>query len=117
MVGVYRIHRDTCCVFLGIFKCSKEKRRLAVEKKERRWLYFLVFIFVVANVFTLSTLIPWQEWLLWNDVQPDQIVNVEFGNYDITSFVGICNSFKTAGVLITPVITEVNRRIKKKARS
>lgn len=54
-----------------------------MEKTERNWLYFLIGIFVVVNVITFSTLVPWQEWLLWNKVEPDQEVQVHFEDYEI----------------------------------
>lgn len=55
-----------------------------MEKKERNWLYFLIALFVVVNVVTFSTAIPWQGWLLWDDPVPDQTVNVSFEDYQIT---------------------------------
>jgi hypothetical protein len=53
---------------------------MRMEKKERNWLFFLVGIFLVVNVITISPLVPWQEWLLWNDVDPDQTVEVYYEN-------------------------------------
>ncbi len=54
-----------------------------MDRKERNWLFFLIAVFMVFNVVTLSPLIPWQQWLLWSKPAPDQTVNVEFGDYEI----------------------------------
>ena len=55
-----------------------------MEKAERRWLYILIVVFVIVNAVTLSTLIPWQSWLLWQKPVPSQVVNVTYDNYVIT---------------------------------
>ena len=54
-----------------------------MDRKERNWLFFLIAVFMVFNVVTLSPLIPWQQWLLWSKPTPDQTVTVEFGDYEI----------------------------------
>lgn len=83
LVGVYGI----CCVDGSVFSgfCLPGSREggMIMEKKERNWLFFLIGIFLVVNAITLSPLVPWQEWLLWNDVEPDQTVEVEYGAYEI----------------------------------
>jgi cytochrome c oxidase subunit 2 len=55
-----------------------------MEKAEKRWLYFLIAIFVIVNVVTLSSLIPWQSWQIWQNPTPSQIVEVTYDNYVIT---------------------------------
>ena len=55
-----------------------------MEKAERRWLYILIAVFVIVNVVTLSSLIPWQTWQLWQKPDPSQVVNVAYDNYIIT---------------------------------
>jgi len=54
-----------------------------MDPRERNWLFVLIGVFVVINAFTLSPFIPWQEWMLWSKPVPDQIVQVEFGDYQI----------------------------------
>ena len=54
-----------------------------MESKERNWLFFLIGVFVVFNIITLSPLVPWQEWLLWSKPTPDQSVHVVFSDYQI----------------------------------
>lgn len=54
-----------------------------MEKKERNWLYFLVIVFLIVNIITLSPIVPWQQWLLWDAPQPQTTVNVEYENYQI----------------------------------
>ena len=55
-----------------------------MEKAEKRWLYFLIAIFVIVNVVTLSSLIPWQSWQIWQNPTPSQVVEVTYDNYVIT---------------------------------
>lgn len=55
-----------------------------MEKAERRWLYILIAVFVLVNVVTLSSLIPWQTWQLWQKPVPSQVVNITYDNYVIT---------------------------------
>jgi len=54
-----------------------------VERKERNWLFFLIGVFVVFNIITLSPLVPWQQWLLWSKPTPDETVRIVFGDYQI----------------------------------
>jgi len=44
----------------------------------------LIVIFVIVNAVTLSSLIPWQTWQLWQKPTPSQVVNVAYDNYIIT---------------------------------
>jgi len=44
----------------------------------------LIAVFVIVNVVTLSSLIPWQTWQLWQKPVPAQVVNVTYDNYIIT---------------------------------
>jgi cytochrome c oxidase subunit II len=55
-----------------------------MEKAERRWFYILIAVFVIVNAVTLSSLIPWQTWQLWQKPTPSQVVNVAYDNYVIT---------------------------------
>ena len=55
-----------------------------MEKAERRWLYILIAVFVIVNVVTLSSLIPWQTWQLWQKPDAAQVVEVSYENYVIT---------------------------------
>ena len=55
-----------------------------MEKAERRWLYILIAVFVIVNVVTLSSLIPWQTWQIWQKPDPSQVVNVAYDNYVIS---------------------------------
>ena len=54
-----------------------------MDSRERNWLFVLIGIFLVVNIITLSPLVPWQKWLLWSKHTPDQVVHIEFGNYEI----------------------------------
>ena len=54
-----------------------------MDKRERNWLFFLIGVFLVFNIVTLSPIVPWQGWLFWSDPAPDQTVAVEFGDYEI----------------------------------
>ena len=54
-----------------------------MDVRERRWLYVLIAVFLVVNVITLSPLVPWQEWLLWSDPEPQASFTVEFEDYEI----------------------------------
>jgi len=54
-----------------------------MDRRERNWLFFLIAVFMVFNVVTLSPLVPWQQWLLWSRPTPDQTVTVEFGDNEI----------------------------------
>ena len=55
-----------------------------MEKAERRWLYILITVFIIVNAVTLSTLVPWQSWQLWQKPVPSQVVNVAYADYVIT---------------------------------
>ena len=52
-----------------------------MERAEKRWLAILAIIAVGANVITLSPLVPWQSWLLWNPPQPVQEIHFSVSNY------------------------------------
>jgi len=52
-----------------------------MDKRERRWLYVLIGVFLVFNIVTLSPLIPWQEWLLWSNPTPSQSFTIEVEDY------------------------------------
>jgi cytochrome c oxidase subunit 2 len=54
-----------------------------MDPRERRWLYFLIAVFLVFNVITLSPIIPWQRWLFWSSPDPVQRFSVEYKDYQI----------------------------------
>jgi len=54
-----------------------------MEKQEKRWLFFLIGVFVVVNIITLSPLVPWQKWILWSDPEPTQTVSAHFVENEI----------------------------------
>jgi cytochrome c oxidase subunit 2 len=54
-----------------------------MDRSERLWFGLLIVVAVVVNVITLSPLVPWQKWLLWSKVTPDQRVAVEFVDCEI----------------------------------
>ena len=54
-----------------------------MDSRERRWLDFLIAVFLVFNVVTLSPIIPWQKWLLWSSPEPDQRFSIEYKDYQI----------------------------------
>jgi cytochrome c oxidase subunit 2 len=54
-----------------------------MDKRERNWLFFLIAVFLIFNIVTLSPIVPWQQWLFWSDPAPDQTVAIDFGDYEI----------------------------------
>jgi cytochrome c oxidase subunit 2 len=54
-----------------------------MDRRERNWLFFLIGVFLVFNIVTLSPIVPWQKWLLWSNAAPDQSVSVEYADYEI----------------------------------
>ncbi len=54
-----------------------------MDRRERRWLYVLIGVFLVFNAVTLSPIVPWQKWLLWSESTPDKTYSVEFEDYEI----------------------------------
>lgn len=54
-----------------------------MDKRERRWLFVLIGVFLVFNAITLSPLIPWQKWLLWSKPEPVQTINLQYADYAI----------------------------------
>jgi cytochrome c oxidase subunit 2 len=55
-----------------------------MDARERRWLYVLIAVFAVFNAVTLSPLVPWQRWLLWDRPTPTQRVELVFEDYEIS---------------------------------
>ncbi len=55
-----------------------------MDKRERNWLFFLIGIFIVVNVITLSPIVPWQHWMLWDKPRPAKTVDVSYADYVIT---------------------------------
>lgn len=54
-----------------------------MERKEQLWLWLLVVVALVFNAITLSPLVPWQKWLLWQHPVPERRISVEFEKYKI----------------------------------
>lgn len=54
-----------------------------MDARERNWLFFLVGVFLVFNIVTLSPLVPWQEWLFWSSPEPAQRFFLEYKDYEI----------------------------------
>jgi len=54
-----------------------------MDSREKRWLYFLIAVFLVFNIVTLSPIIPWQKWLLWSSPEPDQRFSIDYKDYQI----------------------------------
>ncbi|MCX8068213.1 MAG: hypothetical protein N3B68_10475 [Anaerolineae bacterium] len=54
-----------------------------MEREERIWLGVLAVVFLLVNAVTLSPVVPWQKWMLWERPTPQQQVRVEFANYEI----------------------------------
>jgi cytochrome c oxidase subunit 2 len=52
-----------------------------MDPRERNWLVFLVGVFLVFNIVTLSPLVPWQEWLFWSSPEPKQRFFLEYEDY------------------------------------
>jgi len=55
-----------------------------MEKAERRWLYILIVVFVIVNAVTLSSIVPWQTWQLWQKPVAARVVEVSYEDYIIT---------------------------------
>ncbi len=53
-----------------------------MDRDERIWLGVLVVVFLIFNIVTLSTLVPWQEWLLWTDHELDQQISIGIEDYE-----------------------------------
>jgi hypothetical protein len=41
-----------------------------MERSERLWFGFLILVFLSFNALTLSPVVPWQRWMLWDRPQP-----------------------------------------------
>ncbi len=54
-----------------------------MEREERFWLGILVAVFLLVNAITLSPVVPWQRWMLWDRPTPQHQVRVEFADYEI----------------------------------
>ncbi len=54
-----------------------------MDREERIWLGVLVFVFLLVNAITLSPIVPWQRWMLWERPTPQQQVRVEFADSEI----------------------------------
>ncbi|HSR29595.1 MAG TPA: hypothetical protein VLY63_03450 [Anaerolineae bacterium] len=54
-----------------------------MDRRERNWLFFLIGVFLVFNIVTLSPLVPWQQWLFWSKPTPVEQFAVQFEDYEI----------------------------------
>ena len=54
-----------------------------MDKRERNWLIILVAVFLIVNILTLSPLVPWQRWMLWEQPEPERTVDIQYANYEI----------------------------------
>ncbi len=54
-----------------------------MDREERIWLGVLVVVFLLVNAITLSPIVPWQKWMLWDRPTPQQQVRAEFVNSEI----------------------------------
>jgi len=54
-----------------------------MDSRERNWLFFLIGVFLVFNVVTLTPVVPWQEWLFWTDPTPAHRFSIEYQDYEI----------------------------------
>ena len=54
-----------------------------MEREERIWLGVLVVVFLLVNAITLSPLVPWQRWILWDRPTPQQQFRIHFEDYEI----------------------------------
>lgn len=54
-----------------------------MDREERIWLGVLVVVFLLVNAITLSPVVPWQRWMLWERPTPQQQVRVEFADSEI----------------------------------
>ncbi|HEY76156.1 MAG TPA: hypothetical protein G4O00_08245 [Thermoflexia bacterium] len=54
-----------------------------MEREERIWLGVLVVVFLLVNAITLSPLVPWQRWILWDRPTPQAQFRIEFEDYEI----------------------------------
>jgi cytochrome c oxidase subunit 2 len=54
-----------------------------MDKRERNWLFVLIAVFIIVNVLTFSSLVPWQAWMLWDKHTPDRTVTIHYEDYQI----------------------------------
>ena len=54
-----------------------------MDKRERNWLFVLIAVFIIVNVLTFSSLVPWQAWMLWENHTPDRTVTIHYEDYQI----------------------------------
>ncbi len=54
-----------------------------MDREERIWLGILVAVFLLVNAITLSPLVPWQKWMLWDRPTPQARFHIDFENYNI----------------------------------
>lgn len=52
-----------------------------MERAEKRWLLVLAAVAVAFNVITLSPLVPWQSWMVWNPPEPVAEYHIHAVNY------------------------------------
>ncbi len=54
-----------------------------MERKELKWFIVLIVVALAFNIITLTPLVPWQSWLLWNRPVPGKSFTIEFKNNEI----------------------------------
>jgi cytochrome c oxidase subunit 2 len=54
-----------------------------MDSRERNWLFVLIGVFLAFNIVTLSPLVPWQQWLFWNDPEPAKSFVIAYADYEI----------------------------------
>lgn len=52
-----------------------------MDRAEKVWLGVLLSVAILANVLTLSPLVPWQRWLLWSRPSPSRSYTIEIQDY------------------------------------
>ncbi|MGB9729397.1 MAG: hypothetical protein ACP5GU_08975 [Thermoprotei archaeon] len=87
---IYGIYFFAILTFFIIFatKLTKPRQKSldggehgGMGKEEKQWLVFLIIVFLVFNIVTL-TLLPWQKWLLpWASAKPTKIFYITMNNY------------------------------------
>jgi cytochrome c oxidase subunit 2 len=55
-----------------------------MDRREKRWLFVLIGVFLAVNIVTLSPAVPWQRWLLWSKPNPTQSFAIEIEDYRFT---------------------------------
>lgn len=70
-------------LFMLYFAAKVRQKEGSMDREERIWLGVLVVVFLLVNAITLSPVVPWQKWMLWERPTPQQQVRVEFADSEI----------------------------------